>query len=85
MPRPRRPATCAPNDAKPDAGKLTDREHQVLSCAAQGMSVKAIAAKLGISVNTVSMHNRNIYEKLQVHSRVEAINKAFPREQGISR
>ncbi|MBI4657249.1 MAG: response regulator transcription factor [Verrucomicrobia bacterium] len=65
--------------AKPETDKLTDRELQVLSCAAQGMSGKAIAAKLGISVNTVSMHNRNIYEKLQVHSRVEAINKAFPR------
>ncbi len=52
--------------------KLTDRELQVLKLVARGMANKAIAAKLFISENTVKNHVRNILEKLQLHSRMEA-------------
>ena len=52
--------------------KLTDRELQVLKLVARGMANKAIAADLFISENTVKNHVRNILEKLQLHSRMEA-------------
>ena len=52
--------------------KLTDRELQVLKLVARGMANKAIAAELFISENTVKNHVRNILEKLQLHSRMEA-------------
>lgn len=53
--------------------KLTDREHEVLQCVAQGMSNREIAEKLYISENTVKNHVRNILEKLHLHSRMEAV------------
>ena len=52
--------------------RLTDRELQVLKLVARGMANKAIAADLFISENTVKNHVRNILEKLQLHSRMEA-------------
>jgi two-component system NarL family response regulator len=52
--------------------RLTDRELQVLKLVARGMANKAIAADLYISENTVKNHVRNILEKLQLHSRMEA-------------
>ena len=52
--------------------RLTERELQVLKLVARGMANKAIAAKLFISENTVKNHVRNILEKLQLHSRMEA-------------
>ena len=53
--------------------RLTDRELQVLKLVARGMANKAIAAELFISENTVKNHVRNILEKLQLHSRMEAV------------
>ena len=52
--------------------RLTDRELQVLKLVARGMANNAIAADLFISENTVKNHVRNILEKLQLHSRMEA-------------
>ena len=55
------------------APKLTDREMQVLKLVAKGMNNRDIAKELFISENTVKNHVRNILEKLQIHSRMEAV------------
>ncbi len=52
---------------------LTRREMEILKIAAYGNANKAIAVELGISVQTVQVHLRNIFGKLQVNSRSEAI------------
>jgi two-component system NarL family response regulator len=54
------------------APRLTDREIEVLRLLAKGMSNKDIAAELVIAQNTVKNHVRNILEKLQMRSRMEA-------------
>ena len=56
--------------------RLTDRELQVLKWVARGAPNKEIARELFISENTVKNHVRNILEKLQLHSRVEAATYA---------
>jgi len=53
--------------------KLTDRELEVLKLVAQGLNNREIAKRLFISENTVKNHVRNILEKLQLHSRMEAV------------
>jgi DNA-binding NarL/FixJ family response regulator len=53
--------------------RLTDRELEVLSLVAQGKGNRDIAGDLFISENTVKNHIRNILEKLQLHSRMEAV------------
>ena len=55
------------------APNLTDREMQVLKLVARGMNNRDIAKELFISENTVKNHVRNILEKLQIHSRMEAV------------
>jgi two-component system NarL family response regulator len=55
------------------APHLTDRELDVLKLVARGMNNREIGAKLFISENTVKNHIRNILEKLQLHSRMEAV------------
>ena len=52
---------------------LTDREHEILRCVANGQSNTAIAARLGISVYTVRNHLTHIFKKLGVHSRTQAV------------
>ncbi|HTL87612.1 MAG TPA: response regulator transcription factor [Acidimicrobiia bacterium] len=54
------------------APRLTDREVEVLRLVAKGMSNKEIASELVIAENTVKNHVRNILEKLQLKSRMEA-------------
>ena len=54
---------------------LTGREEEILSCLVKGLLYKEIAGKLFIDVETVKTHIRHIYEKLQVHTRSEAIVK----------
>jgi two-component system NarL family response regulator len=53
--------------------KLTDRELEVLKLVARGLNNRDIARELFISENTVKNHIRNILEKLQLHSRMEAV------------
>ncbi len=53
--------------------RLTDRELQVLRLVAKGLGNRDIAKDLYISENTVKNHIRNILEKLQLHSRMEAV------------
>jgi DNA-binding NarL/FixJ family response regulator len=55
---------------------LTDREREVLTIAAEGVSAKTIADRLGLSERTVTTHFTNIYKKLGAKSRVEAITAA---------
>jgi DNA-binding NarL/FixJ family response regulator len=57
------------------SSELSTRENEVLDLISNGYRVKEISDKLFISVNTVRTHIRHIYEKLQVQSRVEALNK----------
>lgn len=56
---------------------LTKRETEMLGLLAKGFRYKEIAGKLFISTETVRKHINNIYHKLQVQSRIEAVNKAF--------
>ena len=53
--------------------RLTDRELEVLRLVAKGLNNREVAKELFISENTVKNHVRNILEKLQLHSRMEAV------------
>lgn len=57
--------------------ELSPRELQVLQLLADGHSYKTAARTLDLSVDTLRFHVRNIYEKLHVHSKSEAVLKAF--------
>lgn len=56
---------------------LTPREAEVLRCLVQGMSYKAAARALDVSIDTVRSHIRAVYGKLQVHSVAEAVSRAL--------
>jgi DNA-binding NarL/FixJ family response regulator len=64
-------------DENKDAFNLTDREKEILKCLVQGMSYKMIAGECFISIDTVRTHMKNLYNKLHVHSKGEAISTAF--------
>ena len=59
--------------------KLSKRETEILELLSKGLRYKEVADKLFLSTETVRTHIRNIYDKLQVNSRTEALNKAFPK------
>jgi DNA-binding NarL/FixJ family response regulator len=63
-----------PKINEPEA-QLSQREKEVILLIAQGLSYKQIAEKLYISHETVKKHLRNIYYKLHVQNKVEALNK----------
>lgn len=73
-----------PSPASPDAlgrqpdltDALTERELQVLRLLSSTLSTEDIAAELVVSINTVRMHTKNIYSKLDAHSRIEAVDRA---------
>jgi len=65
----------------PCAECLSKRELEILTLLSKGFRYKEIATKLFISTETVRTHIRNIYQKLQVESGIEAINKAFGTKQ----
>ncbi|MBA4182720.1 MAG: response regulator transcription factor [Acidobacteria bacterium] len=56
---------------------LTEQEKQILKLLVDGHHYKTAAYELGISTSTVSFHLKNIYTKLQVHSKTEAVAKAL--------
>ena len=57
--------------------QLTPHETRLLKLLVDGHNYKTAAQELGVSVNTISFHMRHIYEKLQVHSKSEAVSKAL--------
>jgi DNA-binding NarL/FixJ family response regulator len=57
--------------------RLTPQEMELLKLLIEGHHKKTAAAALGVSFHTVSFHLNNIYEKLQVHSKTEAVAKAL--------
>jgi len=61
-----------------DQANLTKREEEILRCVVRGLINKEIANELSISVETIRVHLKNIYEKLHVRSRTEAAIKAYP-------
>ncbi len=62
----------APADA---AANLSKRETEILELLSQGLANKEIADRLGLSIETVRVHLKRIYDKLHVHSRTEAVVK----------
>jgi DNA-binding NarL/FixJ family response regulator len=68
--RDRRPPARADYD-------LTPHERRILGMLVEGHNYKTAAVALGVSVNTISFHVRHVYEKLQVHSRSDAVAKAL--------
>jgi DNA-binding NarL/FixJ family response regulator len=57
--------------------RLTPQESELLRLLADGHHKKTAADVMGISINTVSFHAKHLYEKLQVHSKAEAVAKAI--------
>lgn len=62
---------------------LTMRETQVLDLICVGMQNKIIADRLGLSENTVKVHVRNIYKKMNVRNRTEAASRYFRNDGGM--
>jgi DNA-binding NarL/FixJ family response regulator len=54
---------------------LSAREREVLDCLARGLSYKEIAAELGVGGETINTYIKRIYEKLHVHSKMDAVRK----------
>jgi two-component system, NarL family, nitrate/nitrite response regulator NarL len=65
---------AASDDAPPP---LTPREAEILTLVGQGMSNKAVARQLGISVHTVKFHLEALFDKLDATSRAEAVAKGL--------
>jgi len=57
--------------------RLSPQELRVLQLLVEGHNYKTAAAELGITINTISFHTRQIFQKLQVHSKSEAVAKAL--------
>ncbi|MBL8189799.1 MAG: response regulator transcription factor, partial [Acidobacteria bacterium] len=56
---------------------LSPHELRVLKLLVEGHNYKTAALELGVTVNTISFHVRRVYDKLQVHSKSEAVAKAL--------
>lgn len=65
------------HNANPELNKLSLREKEILEYLSKGYRYKEIADKLFLSTETVRTHIRNIYGKLQVNSRTDALNKVY--------
>jgi len=63
--------------ARDESLSLSPQERRLLELLSEGHSYQSAGEALGISVNTVRKHIRNLYEKLQVHTRSEAVGKAL--------
>ncbi len=65
----------APSALSSEALQVTSRENEILDLLAKGLRNKEIADKLFVSINTIRKHVYNIYDKLHVQSKIEALNK----------
>ena len=71
------PASSSPRNRQPDdIDALTERELQVVRLLATELRIEEIASQLSIGVGTVRSHTKNIYIKLDAHSRIEAVVRA---------
>ncbi len=70
------PAAIRPMPEMPEGHQLSQREMEILTLLAKGISFAQIGELLGISPHTVTAHIKKIYRKLQVHSRGEAVYEA---------
>jgi DNA-binding NarL/FixJ family response regulator len=61
--------------------RLTAREREVLICLEEGLRTKQVALRFGISEATAKCHTRNVFRKMRVSSRAEAVREA--RRQGV--
>ncbi|HEU5166512.1 MAG TPA: response regulator transcription factor [Chitinophagaceae bacterium] len=66
-----------PESGSKESFDLSAREKEILTCLVKGMSYKMIADTCFISIETVNVHIKNIYKKLHVHSKSEAVAKAI--------
>ncbi len=57
--------------------QLTPHEIRILTLLVEGHNYKTATDELGVSINTIRFHMRSIYDKLQVHSKSEAVSKAL--------
>lgn len=57
--------------------QLSPQELRVLQLLVEGHNYKTAAAEIGVSIHTISFHTRQIFQKLQVHSKSEAVAKAL--------
>jgi DNA-binding CsgD family transcriptional regulator len=71
------------DENKIKAFNISKREYEVLELMTEGLSNQEIADRLFVSLNTIKTHSARLFEKLEVNSRVKAINKA--KELGIIR
>jgi DNA-binding NarL/FixJ family response regulator len=60
-----------------DRGALSDREMEVLTFVAEGFTSKEVAGKLNVSKSTVDFHLENVYKKLKVKNRLQAVRVAL--------
>jgi DNA-binding NarL/FixJ family response regulator len=67
-------------DSIEETSILTPKEKEILKQLAKGLRYKEIADEMKVSIETVRSHARKIYEKLQVQSRTEALNKVYGRQ-----
>lgn len=54
---------------------LTDREREVIAFLSKGLTYEKIAAEMEVGHETVKMHLKNIYRKLEVNNKIEALQK----------
>jgi DNA-binding NarL/FixJ family response regulator len=57
--------------------KISEREIEVLSLIAKGFDYNQIAKELTVSPGTVRKHTENLYKKLDVHNKIEAVQKGI--------
>ena len=71
------PATAKPEKETDNIFQLSEREKEILQLLSQGLEYKEIGAKIFISPNTVKKHCINIYQKLHVNSKAQALRIAY--------